>query len=165
MKVAFLDLDGVLVTNETINFPLVSVKGDENLPRKRLGYSQFDQSCVKCLNEITKQTGAVIVVSSSHRILYDIGDWYRLKRHLKGQGVEAPIIDRTPVNGPTNKDGEKTRGMEIQAWLNDHPEVDKFVIIDDDNDMDHLEDHLVLTMWEGGLKEEHIELAVNLLTD
>lgn len=56
------------------------------------------------------------------------------------------------------------RGHEIQRWLSEHPEVTSFAILDDDTDMAHLYDRLVLTDCEDGLQAEHVERLVVLLT-
>jgi len=165
VKVVFLDIDGVLVTDETIHMPLVPVDGDTGLPFRRLGYPQFDKQCVQRLNRITETAGAVIVLSSTWRILPSEEEWERLKRYLSQVGIVAPVVDRTPRVGPANEDGFKTRGMEIQAFLDVHPEVDKFIIIDDDSDMDHLMPRLVLTYWDYGLEESHVGQAISMLTD
>ena len=44
------------------------------------------------------------------------------------------------------------RGSEIQQWLDGHPEVRDFVIIDDGNDMLHLTPNLVLTDARNGFQ-------------
>ena len=60
------------------------------------------------------------MLSSSWRILVD------LKRLADTLGL--PIIDKTPVLAAS-------RGHEIARWLNEHPEVEQWAIIDDDCDM------------------------------
>ena len=57
-----------------------------------------------------------------------------------------------------------SRGREIQLWLQQHPEVDSFVILDDDADMDNLIDRLVQTEIETGLTEQDADRAIELLT-
>jgi hypothetical protein len=164
MKVVFLDIDGVLVTDETIHKPLVPVDGDTGIPFRRLGYPQFDPQCVARLNRITETAGAVIILSSTWRILPGEEEWERLKKYLSQTGVVAPVVDRTPREGPRNEDGFATRGMEIQAYLDKHPEVDKFIIIDDDSDMDHLAPFLIHTTWVGGLEDRHVGHAISMLS-
>jgi len=56
------------------------------------------------------------------------------------------------------------RGDEIEAWLNEHPEVKKFVILDDDNDMRNLMDHLIQTdFYKKGLTSELADKAIEIL--
>ena len=58
MKVIFLDIDGVMNCRR-------SVKAD--IANDRRPYSSFDPDCVNALNQIIKETDAVIVVSSVWR--------------------------------------------------------------------------------------------------
>jgi hypothetical protein len=56
----------------------------------------------------------------------------------------------------------KTRGQEIAMWLEQVP-VDSFVIFDDDDDMEPVQDHLIQTTFEHGLLQEHIDRAREML--
>ena len=56
------------------------------------------------------------------------------------------------------------RGYEIDFWLRQHPEVDRFVILDDGSDMEMHTHRLVQTDAQEGLLDEHAELAVAMLT-
>jgi hypothetical protein len=55
------------------------------------------------------------------------------------------------------------RGHEIQAWLDAHPEVTTFMILDDDNDMvfTPLLDSLVQTSWSLGLEPLHVDILTS----
>ena len=54
-----------------------------------------------------------------------------------------------------------SRGVEIQAWLDDaSPRPDAFVILDDVADMAHLAPHAVMTTWEEGLLDAHVDEAL-----
>lgn len=106
--------------------------------------------CVKVLNEITDQTGAEIVISSC----------WRKGRGLDffdGRGVTGKIIDKTPIIDNAQ------RGEEIAAWLKANPGHTRFVIIDDDNDMEPLMDHFVQTDNEEGLTEAYLETILKKL--
>jgi hypothetical protein len=117
---------------------------------------------VERLNEITRATGAVIVVSSTWRICNE-AEFARLIDYLKQEGVEAEIIGRTPrVPSRRTAEGHEARGIEIQDWLDENP-VDKFVILDDDSDMEHLMPYLVHTTWNDGISEENVAEAIALL--
>ena len=57
------------------------------------------------------------------------------------------ILDITPTVGLGNG-----RGGEIQKWLNEHPDVDNYVILDDDGDMwDSQLYHFVQMNYENGI--------------
>jgi hypothetical protein len=91
----------------------------------------LDPTCIKNLNLIIEVTGSQLVVSSSWRYSHNI---VGLQKLLEYRGFKGELIDITPINlmGPN-----KVRGQEIQAWLDLNPEVDRFVILDDDDDMSH----------------------------
>jgi len=57
------------------------------------------------------------------------------------------------------------RGLEIQDWLDRHPEVTRFVIVDDDDDMAHLKHRLVLTDALHGFQYKDMLAANKLLVD
>ena len=61
---------------------------------------------------------------------------------------------------------QRHRGTEIQMWLDAHPEVENYVILDDDTDMlDNQSDHFVQTSYEEGLNEETANKAISILND
>jgi Swiss Army Knife RNA repair-like protein len=148
-KVIFLDIDGVLVT-------LGSIK------RGRSGlHAEPEPSCVEALNSILDSTGAKIVVSSTWRF----GGIAQIRQILKRWGVRAKVIGLTP--NLTRQLGavwvSSTRGDEIRLWLASHPEVEKFVILDDDGDMNGLSNRLVQTEFTNGLTSEHAHRAIAML--
>lgn len=115
MKVIFLDIDGVLNV----------------IPQGQDKYGGiFHQHFVDNLAWIIQETGAKIVVSSSwrHSGLQFILDMWR-DRDLPGEVVDI-TGDRLDLDCFSFQ-----RGVEIQEWLDVHPEVTKYVILDDDGDM------------------------------
>lgn len=117
MKVLFLDIDGVLNTHKStllhgslfINSPDVAKK--------------LDPYASLFLKRLT-QHGVQIVLSSTWRI----GTRFHQE---KEKAFDFPILDRT-CHYPFPK---AVRGDEIQTWLNEHPEVTHYAIVDDDSDM------------------------------
>lgn len=173
LRVIFLDIDGVLNSSKSN-----AKTGDSRI----LGTHH-----VGVLNYIVEKTGAVLVISSVHRKMKSIVGF---QRYLDEQGVHADVLDLTPVivhqtkkpDAPEREEGEWSfgdydfkdakRGEEIQKWLDDFRAVYpkrkvQFVILDDDRDMLHLMDHLVLTRDKEdnitGLLMKHVEPAVKLL--
>lgn len=132
-KVLFLDIDGVLNSRRTViacnGFPHCF---DEANKKK------FDWIAVGMIRELCEKEGASIVLSSSWR-------HGRNAVHECANGLDLPIFDRTP-------DLPGVRGEEIQDWLNRHPEVTHWAIVDDNSDMlgSQLE-HFVQTSEEEGL--------------
>jgi hypothetical protein len=157
MKVIFLDVDGVL--NDQMWLRLY-----EN--------GEIDKERVARLAEIVKATSAVIVLSSSWRVLPDELDdmdkwvWRQLVEALHEYGMS--IHDRTPVIG-------MDRPLEIKTWLDQHKgQVEAFVSIDDDFRKEDyakydIEDCLVKTSFYGvegvlgGLQDRHVEEAIRKL--
>jgi hypothetical protein len=106
-------------------------------------YLLFDHRAVKYLNEILSKTEANIVISSSWRKIHTLDE---IREQFKSQGIID--VDRVVSMTGGSKDG--IRGGEIQTWIDNNP-CGNFVIIDDDSDMIHLMDHLVLTRNATGL--------------
>ena len=135
MKVIFLDIDGVLN-----NFGLIS----------RYGFDYIDEGCVLLLAQVVKSTRAEIVLSSSwRREEYDLS---LAKAALERADLE--IKDCTPwLNG-------RARVYEIKQWLEEHPGVTKFVILDDDEDAGFEVDGFFQTDPEVGFTSEIAENVV-----
>lgn len=138
MKVLFLDIDGVLncaYTKERID--------------GRIG---LDPAMVVLFNEIVVKTAVSVVLSSAWRRL---PNW---RLDLQKGGLEpSAVIGQTPSLGGI-------RGLEIQAWLDQHPEVEKYAILDDGADMlPHQK--LFKTAWGVGLTREIADEVIRWFND
>lgn len=142
--IIFLDIDGVLITRKSPNM------------------TTPDHSCVQRLNYLLAKTGANIVLSSTWRKAgYD-----KMKNVLGEWGVIVDLFDVTPDLSQRRESGViggVERGDEIAKWLSLHPNIDQFVILDDERDMGDLLPHLVQTDFEEGLTLWHVELAMDQL--
>lgn len=150
--VLFLDVDGVLNRVGT----------RERSPHGTYG---VEMEKVKLLRDIVAATNCKIVVSSTWR-KYD--DLMAYLREQLGGGASSQIVGETPVLDRRAESGlyvAKVRGDEIQAWLDENPEVTRFVIVDDDSDMAHLAPHLVKTNGREGLTAELAETVIRRLND
>lgn len=124
MRLIFLDIDGVL------NHPLMTD------PIKKY-YGQVSARCVELLNQLTDETSAQLVISSTWR--KDSPNLPTIEERLKELGVTGEIIGSTPVL--TQR--AVFRGNEIYHWMLDHKEIcgtypnlfRDYVILDDDSDM------------------------------
>lgn len=172
MDVLFLDVDGVLNSTRSL------IRSNKATPTEserdflfelsNTYYSGYPLSvlttdllglsrvCVKHLNLIIEATGAQVVVSSSWRFCHNI---VGLQKLLEYRGFKGELIDITPINLM----GSKVRGQEIQAWLDLNPEVDRFVIVDDDSDMAHLKRYLVKVDKKVGLTEKNALEAISII--
>lgn len=126
MKVLFLDIDGVV--NGADTHTLV----DNLWPIDR--YMAF------LVGKIVLDTGCKVVLSSSWRHHPD--------------GVEVASKRITPIHDITGNGG-KVRGDEIKEWLDAHPEVTEYAIVDDDSDMlEEQKPNFFQTSWSTGITEE-----------
>lgn len=107
MKVLFLDVDGVLNHEGTF-------KKDPQ------AYFPIDPYCAFLVGKIQLDSRCHVVLSSSWR----------------GHEESTKYIHNrvVPLFGKTERLGV-IRGEEIKDWLERHPEVTKYAILDDDNDM------------------------------
>lgn len=151
MKVIFLDIDGVL--NHQKHYEWL-IETDEPTPLQRTyPYTELNPKSCQLLNEIIKETGAEIVVSSSWRLDGE----NRLNYLFKYFGLPR-IYDITPCLNTA-------RGIEIGAWLAAHPEVIDYVILDDDEDMnvEQIPFFIKTNPYEDGSNEDVKERAIQIL--
>lgn len=155
MKIIFLDIDGVL------NYASWNTHLEEKLVMADQSWwsEMIDPTCVECLNQIVKDVGAKVVLSSTWRLYHDIETMAEI---LEGKGFVGEIIGRTPA-----RLSSQSRGGEIQSWLNSCEEdVTTFAILDDlgPNQFYGLEEYLVQTSFEEqGLEASHVKQAINIL--
>lgn len=153
-KAIFLDVDGVLNCNTS---------------KSRCGYYfGIDKDKVKRLATIIQTTNALVVLSSDWRHGWDHynencephGKY--LNNHLwKKGGVR--IDDRTPdINW-------NRRGLEIVTWLDKHPEIKQWVVLDDTCFSDfysypQIKDHWIWTDDDKGLTDTDVQEAIRILS-
>ena len=136
MKVLFLDFDGVLNSRQSQTF--WEKRRDQQFWENQM-YSSWEGSlkeylanefCPIALSNIEELVDRVpdlrVVISSTWRLGETVET---LKKILSpANHLATAVIDVTPsLRG--------SRGTEIQAWLDAHPEVTHYVIVDDDPDM------------------------------
>ena len=145
MKVIFLDFDGVL--------------NSEDWREHRLSTDSIlglDEFAVARLNQLVEQSGAHVVISSSWRKL---ADTETLQQRLDAKGFCGHLIGETPHYLGVGMQ----RGDEIWTWLDAHPEVDGYVILDDSTDMHGVADHFVHVDADCGLQLQDVEHALRIL--
>ena len=141
MKVLFLDIDNVLNRDGT-----------------KEKFCEFDGLDKALLERFlhwknTAQPDLKIVLSSSWRIPCPFGDFMK---HLNDNGITW--IDVTPNLGGVD------RGLEILAWLKDHPEVTQWAVLDD-LQVGHVGNRLVQTSPKRGVENKHLAKINKLLHD
>jgi len=143
MKILFLDFDGVI--NPLLNF---SGTGD---------FSKIACSHIQMM--LTKVPDLRIVVSSSWRT-YGLP---ACRDILKRNGIDSTkVIDTT--EGPKEKHGNKfERDHHVANWLKAHPEIDSFVIIDDEAEFPDFKHKYVKPNAYVGFTQRDMEKALSIL--
>lgn len=154
MKIIFLDVDGVLITEKSIVEQYY-----RNNKKPSSGYRQdFDVDCMNNLKEIVQISNANIVISSTWRLGDHSTDkgWIALLDRLNDYGLKERVIGYTPDLSWEYNNNFSKRGMEVQRWLdnNKDKDIDGFVIIDDDSDMFHLMPKLAKCSFKTGITNE-----------
>lgn len=155
LKIIFADVDGVLNCEDTLD---------------RCGYYiGIEDAKVKQLKKIVDATDAKIVLSSTWRLGFD-NKGHRLEQAAeyltnKLAKCDLKIFDMT-------KDYNHQRGKEIHEWLTRHPEVDQWVVLDDEWFPDfnyygigshHVQTWMYTSRGEGGLTDSAVEEAIKIL--
>ncbi len=170
MKVIFLDFDGVL--NSSCYAARLIKAGkptqDEN------GHELFDPATIKRFNHIVDQTEAKIVISSSWRYLglTAIRDLWQ-ERGLHGQiigmtsmhAVDEYIIEHGLDWLDNGAIAASPRAVEIEAWLQEHENIDRYVILDDILMSAALQQHFVHVNPIVGLSDEQAAKAIEILNN
>ena len=111
MKVIFLDVDGVLNSDEYINkAKSLNIQGIEK---------HVDVEKIKLLKKAVDETGAKVVLSSSYRYTKDAPCLIELLAHY---GI---FVDSTPYI-------QNERGLEIKEYMAQFSDLEDYVIVDDE---------------------------------
>lgn len=137
-KILFLDIDGVCNSAEW-------AKAGNNL------WHGTDPALVKLVRKIIEQTKCEVVLSSTWRM-------YPEARAVVKRDV-CHFIDCTKDLQRGAKRGVVDRGYEVEEWLQRHPSVTQYAIIDDDADF-HPYQWLFKTTWEHGITEDIADAVI-----
>lgn len=150
MRVLFLELDGV--ANSTAFFQ--ASRHEPDMRNWRSFLSHLDPTALRRLNALD----AKIVISSTWRLMLKLP---KLRWLLENAGLKLEIIGITAEMFKPGG-GHVERGIEIAHWLQQHPEVTGYAIVDDDLDagVGH-GSRFVPTDCATGLQDDHV---VRLMT-
>lgn len=168
MKILFLDVDGVLNSRESFlanHAARTAYKGKDGELATQFIWplGHLSEDLIDNLNLIVEATGCSIVLSSSWRITCELPDF---RGWLKQKGFLYPnnIISKTD-NIP-----DDARGGQIQRWLDSHPGVTKYAILDDDSEdiigsytTKKHPNNFVKTDFKEGLQGEQVAKAIAIL--
>lgn len=159
MKVIFLDIDGVLNNDSYSEYYAGLRRSEANTT------AIYDPDSIVSLNNITRATGAVIVVSSAWRAM----GMDKLTPILREWGVEAEII------GETDQLDNAPRGWEIEKWMGDWDwskgtkrgtQIESYLILDDYSDMMYDQRYnFIKTDSDIGLQTVHESHAIDILNN
>lgn len=165
MNIIFLDIDGVLNNSHRCQWihenaapgggygqPWELAAG--NINEITVGW---DIDNVNALHYIISETGAQIVISSTWRHQHRIPAF---RQFFVPFGEIPPIIGMTPI---INTSG-RIRGDEVNAWLAQEPQAERWVCLDDDSDY-YSGNNLILIDRGVGLTMGDAQQAVNILND
>lgn len=147
--IVFLDIDGVL--------------------HSLYGNDLFRPTCMAHLDRILRTSGASIVLSSTWRTVPR--SYAMVNEQLRSRGHQI-ILDVTKDFNPKGDTGRDyvPREVEICEWLDRHPQVQRWIAIDDMQLMNpetkegqRMRGHFVRTDCNVGLTSKHVDLALRLL--
>ena len=151
MQIIFLDVDGVLnIMSPSYNTAAYRPDGS---------VVWMDVHLIQRLNYLIEKTGAEVVISSSWRL-----DMKDLKLQLEANSFKHwdKVQGETPYFG--------FRGDEIQRYLDEHPEIDGYVVLEDEptdvcGDMCSTipEEFVVSVDMKNGLTDQDITKAKDIL--
>lgn len=137
MKILFLDIDGVCNSEKSF-----AAHGNEIFG--------IDPYMAFLVGKIVLDTQCEVVLSSS---------W----RHSQ-EGVALIEKRVTLLLDKTAQSESGFRGNEVADWVNQHPEVTRYAILDDDSDF-HSDQPLFQTSWQEGLTEEIARKVTDYLNE
>lgn len=149
MKILFLDIDGVCNSQRSL-----TAFGEYPTDFSAREMAFFDMVAVALVRRLCRVTGCKVVLSSTWR--------YFFSAEQVATALDLPVIDCTPKS--TEEADYARRGGEIYAWLDQHPEVTHYAIVDDVNAMlPEQQRHLVQTDERCGLSlDDYHRLYMNL---
>lgn len=154
-RIIFLDLDG----------PMIPGRSYKMANQTRPLVMTFDPVAVSIINDVCKEHGYRIVLHSSWVRIYGGEKTYE---HCISQGIEKGFFHSTKWTG----ENENWRYNRVAQWLEEHPDVTEYVIIDDepyepDRSLEpahhpaDMADHLMLVDFDDGLLMSHWRRLLN----
>lgn len=143
MNIIFLDIDGVL-TSARVHIP--SGHGG--------AWRRFDPIALEFIEKVGHRWPAKIVLSSTWRDFFD----YRSITHIFHNSTIPELLH----SDWKTKNRQANRGLEVEAWLSAHPNVENYIILDDNSDfLPHQMKQLIQTHEEEGMLSKHYQLVLN----
>lgn len=158
MKVIFLDIDGVLNTQETF------IEIHKVWKETGLRVPPIDKDMIKNLKELVEETKAKIVLTSSWKSYFDDN---MIALNKEGEDFLEVFYENNLYIYDKLRKPSHYRGSEILEYLKDNP-IESFVILDDETfnyEELNIIDKLVQTSFmKGGFTKDHKDIAIKKLT-
>lgn len=152
MKVIFLDIDGVLNSDEFFKSPRMTREPNEDFRGSE--HKGIDPVAMARLNRIVKETDAECMMVSSWTFYMPLS---RMREVLQLAGFSGTVRGYVPSLD------QGDRGLAVDSWLKDVGAlVESYVILDDMVYRHHVARH-VRTTWGQGLQDCHVPLAIEIL--
>ena len=161
-KIVFLDIDGVLNSNFW----------NESHQREISDGTLIDESKIDMLCKLVKDTDAQIILHSGWKYWFDSDlkplrkEAENLRALLEKEGLTIAGVtpDHAPEEIKKNRKFSHIKAGEILAWLEQHNDVDAWVVLDDlDLHNTEIEKHQIRTDQSVGLTDEDVEKAKKML--
>ena len=162
MKVIFLDIDGVLNSNFW----------NDTHQREISDGTLIDEEKVMLFGQLIRNTNAKVILHSGWKFWLDseVKPLCREAEHLismlKKEGIKVDGVtpDYTTEEIRKSKKFSLVKASEILAWVSQHDNVEKWIVIDDlDLHNEEIRKHQILTDASIGLTAENICEAERLL--
>ncbi len=135
-NVILLDLDGVMITTKPWESDFILADD----------FAEFNPRAVTKLNQLLKETGYDIVLTSARRYVHDID---QMNEFFKTRGIEGHIIDYLPLYDLGLR---YSRFYEVMRFIQKY-RPNNYLVIDDDKSLNKLGgEKLILTDPMIGLK-------------
>lgn len=158
-KLLLLDFDNVLNDNAFITAVTARFPGQRSF-NMEIGRAMLDPVRCARVQRICDATGASILLITGWRRQTE---WGNLAELLRDSGITTTVVGA--IAG-VRMSGE-TRATAAREWLNQHPEVTRYVIIDDDTFHWGFERKNpwkdVMVAPTDGIEDEHVEQAIAIL--
>lgn len=157
-KVIFLDIDGVLNKSSFGEDTYYDKFADSDLA--------LDQDLIANLKTLVESDDSIRIVWSSDWGVYDKEYWNRWKNPIKH--IESFDWMKGKVLGITPRKLSSEHFHEIKWWLDHHPDINDYVILEDSYFPDEwfgLEHHLVRCDSAKGFDNDCLEKALMILND
>lgn len=139
-NIIFLDFDGPIIPGRSY---FIYDMYDNDI----VGGKTFDTLAVGMINRICVTYNVKVVISSTWRIL----GFKKVTKYLKEAGFNLKHLHK---DWETRRSDTAPRADEISDWLKEHPEVEKYICIDDEDIKGH---PLVRVTFDDGMTLEKFQ--------